>query len=424
MRYQHAVNNGISHRFTIKIIIGMTVGIVVGLAIKWIPFSQSLRDILADDIFKTGGKIFLNLIQLLVVPIVLVSLVSGSSSLGDMRHLGRVGGKTIILYLCTTAFAITLAIGIASFFQIGHGLTLTTQQTVKPTVVSIKDVFVDIFPSNPFQALTNGKMLQVIVFALLFGIALAATGERGKKVADLFHSTMEVLIQLINIIMETAPYGVFCLMAALFAQVGFNLIAHLIGYFGVVLLVLLVQLFGTYTLLLRFLGRLNPIIFFRKMYTAMLFAFSVSSSNASIPIVLRTVESRLGVGNAVASFVIPLGSTVNMDGTAVMQGVATIFIANAFHIAIGLKGYLIVILMATLASIGTAGVPSVGLITLAMVLQQVGLPMQGIALIIGVDRLLDMMRTAVNIAGDSMVACLVGKSEQTFNETTFNDLTL
>jgi len=414
-----------NHRFTIKIVIGMLLGIVIGLAIKWIPFADATREFLINNIFQLCGQLFLNLIKLLVIPIVLVSLVYGVASLGNLSKLGRIGGKSLILYILTTVIAVMLGLCFASLFHVGHGLALPrpTGFVMQPPP-ALTSILVNIIPQNPFKALVAGNMLQVIVFALLLGIAIAASGEKGKRVAKGFGSVNDVLLKLIMMIMQLAPYGVFFLLATLFAQVGFHVIGHLLGYFFVVLLVLLIQLTVTYSVILSVIGRLNPMPFYRKMYTAMLFAFSISSSNASIPLVLRTVEFRLGVKNSVASFVIPLGATINMDGTAIMQGVATVFIAQAYNLNIGWGGYFIVVGMATLASIGTAGVPGIGLITLAMVLQQVGLPVEGIALIIGVDRLLDMVRTAVNISGDSMIACIVGKSENAFSEKIFNNLKL
>ncbi len=412
-----------SAHFTIKILIAMLLGLVVGLAIRWLPFSEGARHVLVNDVLQTGGQIFINLIKMLVVPIVFVSLVCGSSSLGSMRKFARIGTKTIALYLLTTAIAITLALLIANLFHIGQGMNLTAPAAaMKAQSVSVKNIIINIFPSNPIKAMSEGYMLQIIVFAILFGVALAVSGEVGKRVSAVFQDFNDVLMKLIVMIMKIAPYGVFFLLAALFARIGIKLVGHLLGYFWVVLLVLFIQWIGTYSLMLRLIGRLNPIDFFRKMKTAMLFAFSVSSSNASIPIVLRTVETRLGVKNSIAAFIIPLGSTINMDGTSIMQGVATVFIAHAYNIHLGIIGYITVLLMATLASIGTAGVPSVGLITLAMVLEQVGLPMQGIALIIGIDRLLDMVRTAVNISGDAMIACLVGKSEQALDETIYRQV--
>jgi len=411
----------VDHTFTFKIIIGMIAGIIIGLLVRWLPLSASVQNFLIDNIFRVGGDIFLNIIRMLVVPIVLVSLICGGSTLGDLKRFGRVGGKTVFLYLLTTVVAITLAILFADLLHIGHGLNLkTTDQMVAQKPPGIRNIIISMFPSNPFKAMSQGIMLQVIIFALLFGAAVSATAEKATKLINIFQEINEVLMKLITMIMRTAPYGVFCLLAALFARMGFTVISDLASYFFLVLAILFIQMLVTYSVFLKLFGRLSPIMFFKKMRDAMLFAFSISSSNASIPVVLKTVEKRLGVDNGIASFIIPLGSTINMDGTAVMQGVATVFIAHAYNIPLGITGYLIVILMATLASIGTAGVPSVGLITLAMVLEQVGLPVQGVALIIGVDRLLDMVRTAVNISGDSMIACLVAKSEKVLDQNVFD----
>jgi Na+/H+-dicarboxylate symporter len=410
----------VDHGFTVKIVVGMLLGMVLGLSIRWLPFSPSVQNTLINDVFQVGGTIFIHIIRMLVVPIVLVSLICGTSSLGDLKKFGRIGGKSLLLYLLTTAIAISLALFFALIFKVGDGMNLTANATTAAQdIPSFRDVLINIFPSNPFNAMSQGIMLQVIVFALLFGAAISALGEAGKKVADFFHQINAVLMKLITMIMRTTPYGVLCLMTVLFAQLGFSAIGHLAWYFLAVVVVLLVQMLGVYALILRYLARLSPVIFFRKMRSALLFAFSVSSSNASIPVVLKTVEKRLGVKNSVASFIVPLGSTINMDGTAIMQGVATIFIAYAYHINIGFTGYLTVIAMSTLASVGTAGVPGVGLITLAMVLQQVGLPVEGVGLILGVDRLLDMLRTAVNVSGDAMIACVVGKSEQALDQAQY-----
>jgi len=416
-----AINNHVkTPHLTLKILVAMVLGLLIGLGIRHLPLSFQVESILVDGILKTGGTIFITILKMLVVPVVFVSLVCGSSSL-EVRKLGRVGFKTLLLYLFTTAVAIALALAIASALGIGKDLHLETAGAFTAKAApSFKQIIIGLVPSNPFKALVQGEMLQIIMFSLLLGVAISLSGKAGERIAAIFRDLNSVIIHFIIMVMRITPYGVFCLIAALVAKQGFGLIDDLLGYFIVVLLVLGVHAAVTYTSLLRFVGRLNPLIFFRKMYTAMLFAFSVSSSNASIPVVMETVRDKLGVNNAIASFVIPLGATVNMDGTAIMQGVATVFIANAYHIHLGLSGYLIVILMATLSSIGTAGVPSVGLITLAMVLRQVGLPVEGIGLIIGVDRLLDMTRTAVNIAGDSTVACIVGKSEAGLDEKIYN----
>lgn len=408
---------------TIKILIAMFAGVILGIILKYFPEDSLMQTIFTQGILLAGGKIFIAVMKMLVVPIVFVSLVCGTTSLGDPKKLGRLGIKTLCLYVFTTCVAITLALTFASLFSVGAGSHLgsETSNYVAQSAPPLIDTIINMFPANPLAAMVEGNMLQVIVFSLLLGVAISLCGRPGRHVISMFNNLNHVLMTLIMIIMRVAPYGVFCLIAGLFAKMGFDLIISLIKYFAVMLFVLLLHGFCTNSVLLRFVAGLNPLIFFKKMYSAMLFAFSTSSSNVSIPIVLRTVEHRLGVKNSVASFVIPLGATINMDGTAIMQGVATVFIANAYNIDIGLVGYLTVILTATLASIGTAGVPGVGMITLVMILQQVGLPAEGIALIIGVDRLLDMTRTAVNITGDSTVACIVGKSENSFDESIYND---
>lgn len=408
------------NNLTLKILVAMGLGLIVGLIIKFLPLSDQVVGVIVDDVLKSGGNIFITILKMLVVPVVFISLVCGAASI-DIRKIGRVGGKTILLYLFTTALAITLALIFASLFKVGQGLDLQTAASFDTAAVpTFKQIILDLFPANPFKALVEGNMLQVIIFSLIFGIAISHSGEAGERLLSVFQDANQIIINLVLLVMKIAPYGVFCLIAVLFARLGFSLILDLLGYFLTVLFVLFVHLFVSYSALLKFVARLNPMRFFKKMYQAMLFAFSVSSSNASIPIVLETVEDKLGVKNSIASFVIPLGATINMDGTAIMQGVATVFIAHIYHIDIGLMGYLTVIGMATMASIGTAGIPSVGLITLTMVLNQVGLPVEGIAFIIGVDRLLDMVRTAVNITGDATVATIVAKSEQGLDQNVYD----
>ncbi|MDF1759844.1 MAG: dicarboxylate/amino acid:cation symporter [Coxiellaceae bacterium] len=395
------------HHYTLKIVIGMVLGIVAGLCLQYVSWLADIKTILSVDIFGVLGQIFIRLMKMLVVPIVFVSLVCGVTNLTNIRTLGNIGIKAIVLYLFTTAVAISLAIFCADMFQVGSGLNVKpVADFVMKQAPSIKTVLLNLFPVNPMNALAEGNMLQIIVFALLLGCAMVLVGDKSKKLSDVFDSANEVLMKLIMVIMELAPYGVFFLLASLFTRMQLADVAQLLGYFGTVLVVLLLQFIFVYSAILWVLTRKNPIWFIRGIYPAMLFAFSVSSSNVSIPVTLQTVKDRLKVKPAVASFVVPLGATINMDGTAIMQGVATVFIAHAYHIPLGIGSYLTVIGMATLASIGTAGVPGVGLITLAMVLEQVGLPVEGIALIIGVDRLLDMARTAVNVAGDAMVSVI------------------
>ncbi len=344
---------------------------------------------------------------MLVVPLVFVSLICGTSTLSDPSKLGRLGAKSVGLYVVTTAIAITLAMSIALVVSPGDGLNLTTETTFQAKEApSLSDVIVNMFPSNPINSMAQGNMLQIIVFAVLFGIAMAMTGDAGKRLTAIFEDINTVIMRLVTIIMNLAPYGVYVLMAKLFSTIGGETILSLAKYFFLVFGVLILHGLVTYSVLLKALSGLNPVILMKKMRDAALFAFSTSSSSATLPVTMETAKNKLGVGNSVSSFTLPLGATINMDGTAIMQGVATVFIAQVYAVDLSLGDYMMVVLTATLASIGTAGVPGVGLIMLAMVLQQVNLPVEGIALIIGVDRLLDMTRTAVNVTGDCMVSCI------------------
>ncbi|MBD3647461.1 MAG: dicarboxylate/amino acid:cation symporter [Pseudomonadales bacterium] len=402
----------------------MVVGFLAGSIVHWLGLGDEdlVMVFLVDGLFDIVGQVFIASLKLLVVPLVFVSLVCGASNLGDSASMGRIGVKTIILYMFTTATAITLALMVATTFDPGMGIDMGDRgEFTVEEAPSITQVIVDIFPTNPIAAMAEGNMLQVIVFAILLGVAINKCGEPGERVRVTLNDWNEVIMRLVLMLMMVAPYGVFCLMITLFARMGFTAIADLIVYFLTVVFVLLLHFTVTYGLMIKFLAKLNPVTMFRRVAPVMAYAFSTSSSNATIPITLETVEHRVGVRNEVAAFTVPLGATINMDGTAIMQGVATVFIAQAYNVDIGIAGYLMVIATATLASVGTAGVPGVGLITLAMVLQQVGLPVEGIALIIGVDRLLDMMRTAVNVTGDATISTIVAKSENEFDEEVFNN---
>ncbi|MBE0378827.1 dicarboxylate/amino acid:cation symporter [Pseudoalteromonas prydzensis] len=423
-----------SMSLTTRIMIGMFLGVAVGFIFQailageddyLIPlglFSLPIKSFFVDGLFHIGGQIFIASLKMLVVPLVFVSLVCGTCSLSDPKKLGRLGGKSIGLYLITTAIAITVAITLALLVNPGEGINLPSDATYSAKEApTLAQVIIGMFPTNPIDAMASGNMLQVIVFALLFGIAMALSGSAGKRVAAVFEDLNTVILKLVTLLMNVAPYGVFCLMAKLFTTIELNLIVSLAKYFGVVMAALAIHAFVNYTILLKLLTGLNPIIFLKKMKHACLFGFSTSSSSATMPITLETATKKLGAKNSVASFTIPLGATINMDGTAIMQGVATVFIAQVFSVDLTISDYLMVILTATLASVGTAGVPGVGLIMLAMVLNQVGLPVEGIAIIIGVDRLLDMTRTAVNVTGDCMVTCVVAKSEGQLDEDVFND---
>ena len=408
---------------TVRILIGMAAGVVVGLAVQAFTSDDHwIQTVLIQDVFDAGGKVFIASLRLMVVPLVLVSLVCGSSSLVDGASMGRLGGKSIGLYLFTTAVAISLALGLALLISPGEGGSAgrAFEYTPRPSP-GLKETFLNIFPTNPVQAMADGKMLQIIVFALLLGTALGRSGDAGQRVRSLFVDLNGVLMRLIVMLISLAPFGVFFLMAKLFSEVGWRDIIELGKYFLTVILVLVIHASIVYPTLLMWLAKTNPLKFYQKMREPMLFAFSTSSSGATLPVTLRTVEKKLGVDNSIASFSVPLGATINMDGTAIMQGVATVFIAQYFHVDLVFTDYLMVILTATMASVGTAAVPGVGLIMLTMVLTQVGLPVEGIALIIGVDRLLDMTRTAVNVAGDAMVATTVAHSEKKLDRSVFDD---
>ncbi len=415
------------HRLTFQILAGMGAGVAVGLlcnlglktgddgVAKWIDL------IAVSGLFHLVGQAFLALLQVLVVPLVFISLVCGTAALDDVRKLGRIGIRTVGLYLFTTAAAITLALCAAMLIGPGRNFNLTTSASFETSAPpSLVEVLTGIFPRNIVDAMASGNMLQIIVFAILFGLALTLAGKPGQRILDVFNDLNEVIMKLVWMVMLLAPYGVFGLIARTFATQGFDAFGPLLKYFLLVLGVLLCHALVTYPLLLKGLAGLHPVRFISKLREVQIFAFSTASSNATIPVTLETLEHSLGVRNSVASFTVPLGATINMDGTAIMQGVATVFIAQAYGMGLDLGDYLMVVLTATLASIGTAGVPGVGLIMLGMVLRQVGLPVEGIGLIIGIDRLLDMVRTAVNVTGDSAVSCIVASKEGELDEAVYN----
>ncbi len=410
---------------TLKILIAMTVGIVTGLVTQFFELSENsfLFTYFFDGLIEAGGQIFVISLKMVVVPLVFISLTNGAASLGASGSVGRLGGKTIGFYLLTTAVAVSTALLVSLIVNPGVGSSdkgNVSVQTYTPTEApSVIETLINIFPSNPVAAMAEGKMLQVIVFALFFGIAISKSGEAGKKISEIFENANVILMKLIMMIVSLAPYGVFCLMVKLGLGIGLTEITKLAAYFFTVVGVLIIHGLIVYPLLLMVISRVNPLIFLKKMREPIMVAFSTSSSGATMPVTMRTVESKLGVDKRVSSFAVPLGATINMDGTAIMQGVATVFISQFYGISLTPDQYLMVILTATLASIGTAAVPGVGLIMLTMVLAQVGLPVEGIGLIIGVDRLLDMLRTAVNVTGDGTVSTLVAATEGDLDRKVF-----
>ncbi|WP_346915963.1 dicarboxylate/amino acid:cation symporter [Clostridium sp.] len=406
-----------------KIFIGLILGLITGIIFNFIPESFIRDQILIDGIFYLVGQAFLKAIMMLVVPLVFISLVNGAASMGDIKKLGRIGVKTVLFYLATTAIAITISLSLSTIFKPGVGLNLSNSNLSEVTIkeaTPLVEVILDMIPSNPIASMANGNMLQIIVFAMLIGVGLSALGEKTKMITNLFKQLNDLIMKIVDFVMIIAPLGVFGLIARTFATQGFDAMLPLLKYMALVLISLLIHATIVYGGLLKLFTKLSPIRFFKKFFPAISVAFSTSSSSATLPVSMEIAEENLGISKDVASFTLPLGATINMDGTAIMQGVATVFISQIYGIDLTFSSFLTVILTATLASIGTAGVPGVGMIMLSMVLQSVGLPVEGIALIMGIDRILDMSRTAVNITGDAVCTMIVAKAEGEFNEEIFN----
>ena len=412
---------GLSTQIFIALLIGALFGVVIHY---WIPSSYIKDTVIVEGVLYVVGQGFIRLMQMLVVPLVFCSLICGSMAIGDTKTLGKVGVKTIGFYLVTTALAVCVALGSALLINPGRGLDMDAVQkgTVSSTTeaTSLVDTLLNIIPKNPVQSMANGDMLPIIVFALFVGIMLAKLGTRGSVVANFFSQFNDVMMEMTMAIMKIAPIGVFCLIARTFATVGFSAFAPMLKYMGNVTLALAIQFLVVYQILLFVFTRLNPFKFIKKFLPVMGFAFSTATSNATIPMSIDTLSKKMGVSKQISSFTIPLGATINMDGTSIMQGVAVVFIAQAYGIPLTMGNLATVVVTATLASIGTAGVPSVGLVTLAMVLNSVGLPTEGIALIMGIDRILDMIRTAVNITGDAVCTTIVCHQEGSLNREVFN----
>lgn len=411
---------------TTMIFISLIVGAFAGAALHYLVPEGYVRDtVVINGIFYVVGNGFLRAMQMLVVPLVFCSLVCGSMAIGDTKTLGKVGVKTIVFYLFTTAVAISLALGVANLINPGVGLDISSIEKAETTTAeatSLADTLLNIIPKNPIQGLAEGNMLQIIFFAIIVGIILAKRGERSATVADFFAQFNDIMMDMTMAVMKVAPIGVFCLIAKTFAGIGFDAFVPMLKYMIAVLVALALQGFGVYQILLKLFTGLNPLKFVKKFLPVMGFAFSTATSNATIPLSIETLDKKMGVSKKISSFTIPLGATVNMDGTAIMQGVAVVFVAQAFSITLTPIDYLTVISTATLASIGTAGVPSVGLITLSMVFTSVGLPVEGIALIMGIDRILDMTRTAVNITGDAVCTTIVAHQDKSLDRDVFNDM--
>lgn len=412
---------------TTKIFIALLAGAVFGIVLCYmVPSGHVKDDIIVEGILYVVGQGFIRLMKMLVVPLVFCSLVCGSMAIGDTKKLGTVGVRTLIFYLFTTALAITVALSVGNIINPGIGFDMSAiksnaAEVEEMAATSLSDTILNIIPDNPLNSLASGNMLQIIVFALIVGIILAKLGERTETVGNFFSQFNDIMMEMTMMVMSLAPVGVFCLIARTFANIGFSAFVPLAKYMVGVLLALAIQCFIVYLGLLKVFTGLNPFKFIKNFFPVMAFAFSTATSNATIPLSIDTLAKKMGVSKKISSFTIPLGATINMDGTAIMQGVAVVFAAQAFGIQLDVMDYLTVIGTATLASIGTAGVPSVGLVTLTMVFNSVGLPVEAIGLIMGIDRILDMTRTAVNITGDAVCTTIVAHQNKALDRDAFNN---
>ena len=406
-----------------KIFIGLLLGIVLGIIMhSLVPDSHFKNDILIDGIFYTIGQLFIRLMQMLVVPLVFFSIADGCRNLGDTETLGKVGVRIVIYYLFTTAFAILIALSLASLIGPGKGMNMSIGSQsfdVDKTDISLSNTILEFIPTNPIEALAKGNMIQIIIFSVLVGLLIASLEDRLITLGNIVTEMNELMMGMTMWVMKLAPIGVFFLIARTFSNLGYDAILSMLSYMLSVLGGLAVQLVIVYMLLIAVFVRVNPFSFLKKFAPVMTFGFSTASSSATVPINIKTLED-MGIDRKISSFTIPLGATVNMDGTAIMQGVAVVFIANAYGIPLSSADFMTVILTATIASVGTAGIPSVGLVTLSMVLESVGLPVEGIAIIMGIDRILDMARTTVNLAGDAAGTMIVANSVGAFDKEKFN----
>ena len=406
-----APNNGVKKMpLWLKILIGMIIGIIVGTV-----FGSDA------EVVKPIGTLFISAIKMLIVPLIFCSLIVGVTSMQDTTKMGRIGLKSLMIYLLTTAVAISIGLGLGIFFEPGAGLNMvaTTVNEVK-AAPSLMDTIVGLVPKNPIGALAAGNILQIIVFALGLGIALNLAGEKGRPVVKVFEGLAEAMYKMTELVMKFAPYGVFALMAWVSGKYGLDVLLPLIKVIGLVYLGCLLHVLFLGGGLVGLVGKLNPKTFYKGIIEAQIIAFTTTSSSGTLPASIKCATQNLGISRSISSFVLPMGATINMDGTALYQGVLALFIAQAFGVDLSTSDYLTIIATATLASVGTAGVPGAGLIMLSLVLTTVGLPMEGIAIVAGIDRILDMARTSVNVTGDLMVTLLIGKSEGELDLTVYN----
>ena len=411
------------NNLTRNILLGMFAGFVVGAFFYYTNFfSDQVTLFVEKYIFVLGSTIFINLLKMLIVPLIFFSLVSGISSLNNLSSLGKITSKTIALYLATTAIAVSLSLFIGTIFKPGSGYSssISVAPESLPQSQGVFETIVNIFPSNILEAMANNEMLAVVFFSIMFGLALSKTNHLTDNLSNTFEKLNTVFMQLVITVISFAPIGVFCLIGKFVIVDGLDVFQEAFKYVVLLIAVLIIHAFFTYTIILKLFTTISIKRFFVKMKDVAIFAFSTSSSAATIPVTLKTVQDELGVNKNVASFVVPVGATINMDGTAIMQGMATVFIAQMSGIDLTLIQYVQVVLLAVVASIGAAAVPSAGTITLVLILQQFGLPLEAIGIILAVDRILDMLRTSVNVTGDAAVSCIVAESEGMLDKNIFN----
>ena len=402
--------------FTKKIIVSMVLGIIFGVFINLIDISQSSTHSIIINGLDLVSHLFLSALKLIIIPLIFFSIVCGILSLSEDVSISRLGIKTISLYLVTTVIAISLGLLFASL--ISYEPVLVTDLNSE---INVKDMQSEnnFFPNNIFKSMVDGNIIHLLIFSILIGISASRIKEKIKTFIKYVHEFNEVINELVKIIISFTPLAVFCILSKTFATQGLDTLMPLMGYFMTVVAVLLLHFFITFSLLLKIFTRLDPIIFYRNIKDVLVFTFSTSSSSASIPFTLKTANEKCGVDKSISTFSIPLGATINMDGTAIMQGCATFFLASLYGIDLGINEILTIVITATIASIGTAGIPSAGIIMLTVIFTQIGIPLEGITLLLGVDRLLDMMRTSVNVSGDLCISCIVASSENKLDHNTF-----
>jgi len=402
--------------FTKKIISAMILGIFFGIILNIFSQDSYITSFIISNVLSVISDLFISALKLIIIPLIFFSIVCGIISLSDDVSLTRLGIKTLSLYIFTTIIAISLGLFFSSYINYQPILSSSLENIVSLDNVESK---VDIFPDNIFKSLTEGNIIHLLIFSILIGISASRIKENIHTFIQYFHNFNEVINELVKIIISFTPIAVFCILSKTFATQGLETLMPLMSYFLTVVFVLIIHFFITFSLLLNFFTKLSALKFFKNIKDVIIFSFSTSSSSASIPFTLKTAEEKCGIDKSIGTFTIPLGATINMDGTAIMQGCATFFLANLYGIDLGFYEILTIVATATLASIGTAGIPSAGIIMLTVIFTQIGIPLEGITLLLGVDRLLDMMRTSVNVSGDICISCIVADSENKINHEVF-----